>query len=80
MDFQTIILKLQKFWAGHNCIMAQPYDIEKGAGTMNPSTFLRVLGPEPWRVAYVEPSVVRQTAVTVITRTVCSSIISSRLS
>ena len=56
MDFQTIILKLQKFWAGQNCIMAQPYDIEKGAGTMNPSTFLRVLGPEPWRVAYVEPS------------------------
>ena len=41
MDFQTIILKLQKFWAGQNCIMAQPYDIEKGAGTMNPSTFLR---------------------------------------
>ena len=52
MDFQTIILKLQKFWAGQNCIMAQPYDIEKGAGTMNPSTFLRVLGPEPWRVAW----------------------------
>ena len=56
MNFQTIILKLQKFWAEQNCIMAQPYDIEKGAGTMNPSTFLRVLGPEPWRVAYVEPS------------------------
>ena len=56
MDFQTIILKLQKFWAGQKCIMAPPYDIEKGAGTMNPSTFLRVLGPEPWRVAYVEPS------------------------
>lgn len=56
MDFQTIILKLQEFWAGQNCIMAQPYDIEKGAGTMNPLTFLRVLGPEPWSVAYVEPS------------------------
>ena len=56
MDFQTIFLKLQKFWAGQKCIMAQPYDVEKGAGTMNPSTFLRVLGPEPWRVAYVEPS------------------------
>ena len=56
MDFQTIILKLQKFWADQKCIMAQPYDIEKGEGTMNPSTFLRVLGPEPWRVAYVEPS------------------------
>ena len=56
MNFQTIILKLQEFWAKQDCIMAQPYDIEKGAGTMNPSTFLRVLGPEPWRVAYVEPS------------------------
>ena len=56
MNFQTIILKLQKFWADQNCIMGQPYDVEKGAGTMNPSTFLRVLGPEPWRVAYVEPS------------------------
>ena len=56
MDFQTIILKLQKFWGAQNCILTQPYDIEKGAGTMNPRTFLRVLGPEPWRVAYVEPS------------------------
>ena len=56
MNFQTIILKLQEFWARQDCIMAQPYDIEKGAGTMNPSTFLRVLGPEPWRIAYVEPS------------------------
>ena len=56
MNFQTIILKLQKFWADQNCIMGQPYDVEKGAGTMNPSTFLRVLGPEPWRVAYVELS------------------------
>lgn len=40
MNFQTIILKLQKFWADQNCIMGQPYDVEKGAGTMNPSTFL----------------------------------------
>ena len=56
MDFQTIILKLQKFWGEQKCILTQPYDIEKGAGTMNPRTFLRVLGPEPWRVAYVEPS------------------------
>ena len=56
MNFQTIILKLQKFWADQNCIMGQPYDVEKGAGTMNPSTFLRVLGPEPWSMAYVEPS------------------------
>ena len=56
MDFQTIILNLQKYWANQGCIMAQPYDVEKGAGTMNPSTFLRVLGPEPWNVCYVEPS------------------------
>lgn len=56
MDFQTIILTLQNFWAKQQCILAQPYDVEKGAGTMNPSTFLRALGPEPWNVAYVEPS------------------------
>lgn len=56
MDFQTIILTLQNFWAKQQCILAQPYDTEKGAGTMNPSTFLRALGPEPWNVAYVEPS------------------------
>ena len=56
MTFQEIILTLQKFWSEQGCILAQPYDVEKGAGTMNPSTFLRVLGPEPWHVAYVEPS------------------------
>ncbi|MBE3596637.1 MAG: glycine--tRNA ligase subunit alpha [Hydrogenibacillus sp.] len=44
------------FWAEHGCLIAEPYDIEKGAGTMNPHTFLRALGPKPWRVAYVEPS------------------------
>ena len=54
--FQDIILTLQRFWATQNCIIQQPYDIEKGAGTMNPATFLRVLGPEPFNVAYVEPS------------------------
>ena len=56
MTFQDIILTLQTFWAKQNCILSQPYDVEKGAGTMNPSTFLRALGPEPWHVAYVEPS------------------------
>ena len=56
MDFQQMVLTLQKFWSEQNCILGQPYDMEKGAGTMNPLTFLRVLGPEPWRVAYVEPS------------------------
>jgi len=56
MDFQEIIFNLQKFWSKQGCIIQQPYDTEKGAGTMNPATFLRVLGPEPWKVAYVEPS------------------------
>jgi glycyl-tRNA synthetase alpha chain len=56
MTFQEIILKLQNYWAGYGCVIWQPYDIEKGAGTFNPATFLRALGPEPWKCAYVEPS------------------------
>lgn len=56
LNFQEMIMALDRFWAGQKCLIQQPYDIEKGAGTMNPATFLRVLGPEPWRVAYVEPS------------------------
>lgn len=56
MKFQDMILSLNQFWGEQGCIIAQPYDMEKGAGTMNPSTFLRALGPEPWKVAYVEPS------------------------
>lgn len=56
MNFQDLILNLQNFWSEQKCIIAQPYDVEKGAGTMNPATFLRSLGPEPWNVAYVEPS------------------------
>jgi len=56
MTFQEIILKLQNYWADYGCVIWQPYDIEKGAGTFNPATFLRVLGPEPWKCAYVEPS------------------------
>ena len=56
MTFQDLILSLQNFWAEQGCIIQQPYDIEKGAGTFNPATFLRALGPEPWNVAYVEPS------------------------
>lgn len=56
-SFQSIILKLQDFWASHGCLITQPYYTQVGAGTMNPATFLRVLGPEPWNVAYVEPSV-----------------------
>jgi glycyl-tRNA synthetase alpha chain len=56
VTFQDLILSLQNFWAAQGCIIQQPYDIEKGAGTFNPATFLRALGPEPWNVAYVEPS------------------------
>ncbi len=56
MFFQDVILKLQQFWTGQGCILQQPYDIEVGAGTFNPATFLRVIGPEPWKTAYVEPS------------------------
>ncbi|MFW6387136.1 MAG: glycine--tRNA ligase subunit alpha [Thermodesulfobacteriota bacterium] len=56
MTFQDLILSLQNYWAQKGCVIQQPYDIEKGAGTFNPATFLRSLGPEPWNVAYVEPS------------------------
>ncbi|MBI5440996.1 MAG: glycine--tRNA ligase subunit alpha [Deltaproteobacteria bacterium] len=56
MTFQDVVLTLQRYWAERGCIIGQPYDVEVGAGTMNPHTFLRCLGPEPWRVAYVEPS------------------------
>ncbi|CAM2066420.1 glycine--tRNA ligase subunit alpha [Sulfidibacter corallicola] len=56
MKFQDLILALQNFWAAQDCVISQPYDIEVGAGTMNPHTFLKTLGPEPWNVAYVEPS------------------------
>ena len=56
MNFQDVILKLQGFWADYGCAVVQPMDIECGAGTFNPSTFFRVIGPEPWKVAYVEPS------------------------
>jgi glycyl-tRNA synthetase alpha chain len=56
MTFQDLVLSLESFWAKYGCVIQQPYDIEVGAGTSNPATFLRVLGPEPWNVAYVEPS------------------------
>ena len=56
MTFQELVLSLDKYWAGQGCILQQPYDLEVGAGTFNPATFLRSLGPEPWNVAYVEPS------------------------
>ena len=56
MNFQNVILNLQAFWADYGCAVVQPMDIECGAGTFNPSTFFRVIGPEPWKTAYVEPS------------------------
>jgi len=56
LTFQELILKLQSFWAERGCILQQPYDVEVGAGTMAPETFLRVLGPKPYKVAYVQPS------------------------
>lgn len=56
MHLQDLILKLHAFWAREGCVIHQPYDIEVGAGTFNPATFFRVLGPEPWKTAYVEPS------------------------
>ena len=56
MNFQDIMLRLQRYWADQGCIVQQPYDIEVGAGTMHPATSLRVIGPEPWKVAYVQPS------------------------
>jgi len=55
LTFQAVIAKLNEFWAARGCLVAQPYDTEKGAGTMSPHTFLRAIGPEPWSVAYVEP-------------------------
>jgi glycyl-tRNA synthetase alpha chain len=54
--FQDVVLGLERFWADRGCVIAQPYPSEVGAGTFNPATFLRALGPEPWRCAYVEPS------------------------
>lgn len=56
MNIQEMILALQKHWSDQNCVLMQAYDVEKGAGTMSPMTLLRSLGPEPWNVAYVEPS------------------------
>lgn len=54
-NFQELILRLQQFWAGRGCVIAQPYDMPMGAGTFHPATFLRAIGPEPWSSAYVQP-------------------------
>jgi len=55
VNFQSVIARLHQFWSEQGCLIVQPYDVEKGAGTKSPHTFLRVIGPEPWSVAYVEP-------------------------
>ncbi|MBI2957038.1 MAG: glycine--tRNA ligase subunit alpha, partial [Acidobacteria bacterium] len=55
-SFQDVIFALSRFWADQGCAIHQPYDLEVGAGTMHPETFFRVLGPDPYRVAYVQPS------------------------
>jgi len=55
MTFQAVIARLHEFWGERGCLIAQPFDTEKGAGTMSPHTFLRAIGPEPWSVAYIEP-------------------------
>ena len=56
MNFQDVISALNNFWAKKGCVLAQPYDLEVGAGTFHPTTLLKSLGPEPWNVAYVQPS------------------------
>ena len=56
LSFQEVILALSRYWADRGCVLQQPYDLEVGAGTMHPETFFRVLGPDPYRVAYVQPS------------------------
>ena len=77
LSFQEIIARLNGYWSKY-CIIQQPYDLEVGAGTMNPATALRVLGPEPWNVAYVEPSRRPTDAGMAITPTGCSTTISIR--
>ena len=56
LTFQEIILTLQRYWSNQGCVLLQPYDMEMGAGTFHPATFLRALGPEPWKSAYTQPS------------------------
>ena len=56
MTFQELLFALQRYWADQGCVIQHPYDLEVGAGTFNPATFLRALGPEPWNVAHIEPS------------------------
>ena len=68
LTFQQLIMKLQNYWGGKGCALLQPYDMEMGAGTFHTATFLRAIGPEPWRAAYVQPSNQRDTAVVIVTK------------
>jgi len=77
-SFQEVIFKLKQYWADRGAIIQEPYDVEVGAGTMCPETFLRVLGPHPYRVAYVQPSRRPPTAVTATIPTASTSIPSFR--
>ena len=78
LTFQQVILRLQAYWDARGCAILQPLDMEVGAGTSHTATFLRALGPEPWRAAYVQPSRRPRMAATATTRTGSSSTTNSR--
>lgn len=78
ITFQEVILRLQEYWNRQGCALLQPIDLEVGAGTSHTATFLRALGPEPWRAAYVQPSRRPKDAAMVKIRTASTSTTSSR--
>ena len=78
LTFQELVFRLQKFWADRGCVLQQPYDVEVGAGTMSPDTFLRVLGPKPVRIAYAQPRGGLRMDATARTPTGCSGTPSCR--
>ncbi|MCU1700205.1 MAG: glycine--tRNA ligase subunit alpha/beta [Mycobacterium sp.] len=78
LSMQESILRLQNYWAEIGCVISQPFNTEVGAGTMNPATILSVLGPEPWKSAYVEPSVRPDDSDTARTRTASRRTLSLR--
>jgi glycyl-tRNA synthetase alpha subunit len=78
LTFQQIILTLQNYWDRQHCALLQPFDMEVGAGTSSPATFLRALGPEPWRAATCSRRAARRTRATARTRTGCTSTTSTR--
>ena len=78
ITFQDLIQRLNAYWAKQGCVLIQPLDMEVGAGTFHPATFLRALGPEPWNAAYVQPAAAPPTAATARTPTACSATTSTR--